>query len=80
MIEKPGQRRKCLCILSTSDLNLHKSLSSQTSRMVVLKVVQETAMVCQVILGDLRRFVAEMLRKIKFDFPPGWRFLKIISL
>ena len=70
MIEKPGQSRKCLCILSTSDLNLHKSLSSQSSRKLVLKVVQETAAVCQVILIDLQCFLAEMLRKIKFDYPP----------
>ena len=52
----------------------------QSSQRVVLKSVRETAMVYQVILIDLQRFAAEMLRKIKFDFTPFLRFVKIIPL
>ena len=48
--------------------------------MVVFKGVQEIAMIFQVVLIDLRQFVAERQKKIKFDSPPILRSVKIIPL
>ena len=51
----------------------------QASQRIVLKGVPEFTMIYQVIL-NLRRFVAKMQRKTKFDSPPILRFVKIINL
>ena len=73
-----GKPRNDGAFFSTSYLRLHKSM------VVIAKNCpegrSEIVAVYQVILIELRRFVTEMLGKIKVDMPPFLKFVKIIPV